>query len=572
MNRILRIALFAAAGLAVLLVLGLGAALVFINPNDFKPGIEAMVLKATGKPLSLQGELSLSVFPDLEVKAGPAELHDNDSFGPDPFVRVEKFSASVAVMPLLSGRAEIDAVNISGVRIKLAIDKDGKANWTMPGKTGTSPQDAPKDSGTKAASPDLSALALDSLVIADAAVTYTDMRSGESARISVPELTIDSLRIGQKTTLNLEAACADVLPQPVALALRASFILPASVDQGLPFNAEGTLDATPYSFKGVFALPQTSRAQLVSLKGEIAVGDLDVDRYLPAGNRGKTASATGKKPDGKPEANQDETVRQFLNNAILDLYITVKSVTAAKIPIRDIKAGIKTDQGVLTVKPVTMTLADGPVTTEATLDARGTDIRSRLTGDWKQAKIGDLLRAATGKTPATGNLDASWTLNATGTAWPSAAKTLNGKLAANFGNGTIPAFKLIPSGIPNLPAKTIDLTNVRASGTWNVAKGIAQNSDLLVQAAGLKATGGGQINIPTETLHYTISVDLPTFPELPSLTVLPVVISGPLASPSYGIDQPKLLRDTAKSLINPAAKTGQELNKVGDKLGRLLSR
>ena len=572
MNRTIRITLIAAAGLVLALALAVAAALVFIDPNDFKPKIESMVLEATGKPLSLEGKLSLSLFPNLSVTAGPAELRDGESFGPDPFARVEAFSAAVALTPLFSGKAEIDSVSISGLRLKLAVDKDGKANWSMPEKSDEKTPDTPRDAGAKPASPNLADLALDSFAIHDAAVVYMDMRSGESMRLSVPKFTLDSLRAGQKTTLNLEAVYAGSLPEPVKLGMRAGFVIPRSIDQGLTFDTEGTLDTTPFSFKGTVALPQTSETQLISLKGEAAVGDIDADKYIPAGKQGKAASSPDKKAGKARETGSDESVRQFLNEFILDLYITVKSVTVAKVPFANITAGIKADQGVLTVKPVTMTLAEGPVTIEATLDAREKDIRGRLTGDWKRARIGSFLHAALGKTPATGELDASWSLNATGTAPTTAMATLNGKLAANLTNGTIPGFALIPPGTSNLPAKIMDLTNVRASGTWDVAKGIARNNDLLVSAAGLKASGSGQINIPAQTLQYAITVDLPTLPELPHLTVLPVVISGPLSSPSYGIDQPKLLRDTAKSLIDPGSKTGRELNKIGGALGRMLTR
>ncbi|SBV97728.1 exported hypothetical protein [uncultured delta proteobacterium] len=582
MKRRTRIALIIAAAVVVIFVVGIGLAVTFINPNAFKPEIEAAALQATGKELSLQGDLSLSFFPGLRLEAGPAELKDSPSFGSESFARVEKISASVDLLPLFSGRAEVRAITISGLRLKLAVNDKGAVNWAMPQKPKAAtdpapkpaPEPSPKPGGGKSAQAALSAIALDSLVIEDTLVVYTDMRSKDSMRVAVPSFTLNSLKVGQKTTMKAEVAYTGPLARPVTLALDADFVLPASFVEGLTFNAKGKLDDTPFSCSGTAALPETADGQLFSLKSDITVGALDLDKYTAAMGSAKQAppaaqkDATREKTGGKAPSG-DEGLRTLLRTIFLDLRIAMESLTVAKVPVKNIKASIKSDQGLLVAKPVTMTVAEGPVTLEASVDARGKDIRSRVTGDWKAAKVGSLLQAATGKTSLTGDLDASWGLNLTGTAWPEAAKTLEGKASANFTNGAMQGFKLIPSGIPGLPAHTMNLTNLRGSGTWNIAKGVAHNNDLIAKAVGLDAVGTGKIDIPDQSLFYNVTVELPTLPELPNLTVLPVVISGKFDSVSYGIDQPALLRDTAKSILDPTTKAGQGIQRgIGKIFGR----
>lgn len=586
MKRRTRIALIAAAAVVVVCILGIGLAVTFIDPNSFKPEIEAAALRATGKELSLQGDLSLSVFPSLRLEAGPAELKDDPSFGSESFARVEKISASVELLPLFSGRAEVRAIAISGLRLKLAVNDKGGVNWAMPQKPKAAPDPtakpapepapgaAAKPGGGKSAQAALSAIALDSLVIEDTLVVYTDMRSKDSTRLAVPSFTLKSLKVGQKTTLAAEVAYTGPLARPVTLALDADFVLPASFIEGLTFNAKGKLDDTPFSCSGTAALPETAEGQLFSLKSDITVGALNLDKYTAAMGGAKQTPPAGQKDAAREKAggkapSGDESLQALLRGLFLDLRIAMESLTVAKVPVKDIKASIKSDQGLLVAKPVTMTVAEGPVNVEASVDARGKGIRSRVTGDWKAAKVGNLLQAATGKASLTGDLDASWGLNLTGTAWPEAAKTLEGKASATFTNGAMQGFRLIPSGVPGLPAHTMNLTNLRGSGTWNIAKGVAHNNDLLVKAVGLDAAGTGKVDIPDQSLFYNVTVELPTLPELPNLTVLPVVISGKFDSVSYGIDQPALLRDTAKSILDPSTKAGQEIQRG---LGKLFGR
>ena len=586
MTRTARIVLASVAGFVLLLAIGVGILFAVVDPNDFKPKIEEAVLAATGKTLALQGDLSLSVFPSLSLEAGPAELRDGADSTAPPFARVAKISASVELLPLFSGRAEVKSLAVSGLHCNLAVDAKGVPNWIMPGKTpGQTPAEqpvspAPAGSGQPKTG-GLAAIALDSLKVSDIVIRYTDARTQSGLEFTIAAMELDSLRVGKKTTLRLEAAYAGATAKPIALDLTADFTLPASFAQGVLFNAAGKVDATSFTCTGTANLPQTPEKQLFSLKGDLDIGSIDIDAYLPSGSAAKQngarsadRNASGREADKAqtPEGGNAEKVRNLLYAIFLDLRITAQSVTVAKVPFTDIKATVKADRGHLTVKPVTLNAAGAPMSIEASVDAREDTIRSRLTGDWRKADVGGLLRTVTGKAPLTGVLDLAWVLNLAGADWPAAATTLGGKVTANLSNGTVPAFKLIPAGIPGLPARTLDLTNVHGGGTWNITNGIAQNNDLSLKAAGLSAAGKGKVDIPAQTCHYNVSVDIPTIPELPDLTILPVVISGPLSSPSYGIDQPALLRDTARSILNPAAKTGQGLQRAGEKLGKFLTR
>lgn len=564
MNRIARIAVIAGASLALLLAVLAGVALVVINPNAYKPKIEAAALKATGKTLQLQGDLSLSLFPKIHIESGPAFMADDPSFGPDPFLRVDNISASIALGPLFRGRAEIGDVEISGARVKLAVNQKGANNWTMPDESPDQSGKSPEPASAPPKKSSLSSIALDALTVTDATVVYANIPAKTDMVFSITKLALENVRVGQKSTLNLDAAIKGILPNPAPLTLAASFTLPPTPAEGSPVAAKGAFAGIPFSFEGFAALSEG-----MALKGDASFGDINLDT-LTAPPARKKATGGGGSPDGKTvAASANDNPAETLRSLFLDLHITARSVTAGNIPVRNIEATVKADRGLITAKPISCNVF-GPINAEASLDARGPAIKSRMTGKWENADLGPLLKAAGGKKPVTGTLNTAWNVNATGLAWPSAVKTLGGKVDINLSNGFVPGFQLIPAGLPGLPATSLDLADVRCSSTWNITGGIAVNNDLTLKAAALTGAGAGAIDIPAERIDYTLEMTIPTIRELPGLKILPILISGPLSSPAYRIDQAAALKQTVKSVLDPSTPVGKEVQKgLGKALQKL---
>lgn len=580
MKRFVRVALVGAGAVVLLFAAVAVAAFVVFDPNEHKEYIENLALEATGKKLSLQGDLSLAVFPGISIEAGPAELADEASFGPEPFLRVERVSASVAILPLFSGKLDVGAVSVAGARLKLAVNKAGKSNWLMEGKPFPgAPEDPTRSAASRGADgsgdsrPALARIALESLAVTDTAVAYTDMRSQKQVRLAIPELFLGPVAIGQKTSLDLKARYTGATAHPIQLSLAAAFTLPASLAETTNITADGKLDDTTFTFTGNASLPRDASGQKITVRGDLTLGDANLDRYAaPSGSSGKPAAAPPTTPASSAPRDAsdagDAALAELLRQLDLDVRIAVKSITAANIPVTAIKAALKADGGLLTVKPFSMTIADGELSGEGVVDAKGKTARVRIAGSWKGANAGKLLKAATGKERLTGVLGADWNLNASGLTVPALERTLGGKASFTLTDGALPAFQIIPKGVSGLPAKTLDIAIVRCAATWNVANGIARNDDLALKAVGLAASGSGLINIPARTINYKVAVETPGILNLPHLTVLPLAISGPLASPSYGVDQPELLRQTTRIILDPAGKAGGKLGGIGEDIGR----
>jgi len=70
MRRIFKILGYTIGTIVVLIVVVIVGVLVFVDPNDYKDRITAAVNEATGRTLTLEGDLSLKVFPRIGIGLG----------------------------------------------------------------------------------------------------------------------------------------------------------------------------------------------------------------------------------------------------------------------------------------------------------------------------------------------------------------------------------------------------------------------------------------------------------------------------------------------------------------------
>src|SRR4030095_13977481 len=116
-----------AAAAALLLVLA--ALAVFVasfDVNRFKADIVQAVQARTGRTLRFDGHLALGIFPSIRGKLPAPTL---SARGRDaPFAQFASAQASIALLPLLGGRAQIDALTVDGLRATILRQADGSPN------------------------------------------------------------------------------------------------------------------------------------------------------------------------------------------------------------------------------------------------------------------------------------------------------------------------------------------------------------------------------------------------------------------------------------------------------------
>ncbi len=119
-------------GLAGLIVIVIGIALLvpqFLDFNQYKPEIAAQVKAATGRDLTIDGDISLTVLPSLALVVADVRLANAPGGVAENMARVREAQVDVALLPLLRGRYEVKRVRLVDPEIALEVLPDGRANW-----------------------------------------------------------------------------------------------------------------------------------------------------------------------------------------------------------------------------------------------------------------------------------------------------------------------------------------------------------------------------------------------------------------------------------------------------------
>lgn len=264
MGKFIKIFLVLAGGL---LLLGLAAVLILpkvIDVQKYKPMILEKVSAATGRQVSLGGDLRLSLFPWVGVSFSDFRLGSPEGFASREFVAVKSFEAHVKLMPLLSQEVQVESFIVDGLEVYLEKQKDGRGNWQdLGGSSGKGATPAAAAAEGEPAQLGLKSIEVTSFIIRDARLSYVDQQLGLHREIS--GLTL------QLTDVNLD--------RPVAVALQA-------VVDGKPLAVKGSvgpLGATPG--EGILPLDLTIGALdqfSATIKGQVEnpAADLSFDLAL----------------------------------------------------------------------------------------------------------------------------------------------------------------------------------------------------------------------------------------------------------------------------------------------------
>jgi AsmA protein len=133
--RILKWISWAFAALVVLAVLALAVLVWVVDPNRFKPRIEAEVKKATGRDFALVGDIQVGFYPWLALRTGPGQFDNPAGFPAEPMVSWQSAQLGAKLFPLLRGELVVDRVRLRGADVRLVRRADGSANWQGIGST-----------------------------------------------------------------------------------------------------------------------------------------------------------------------------------------------------------------------------------------------------------------------------------------------------------------------------------------------------------------------------------------------------------------------------------------------------
>ncbi len=194
---------------AALTLAGLGAwyAASSIKPAQLTQLLSSTVKDATGRELKIAGPVSLTIFPSIGVKAEQVSLSNATWASDSEMLSLKRIELEVKLFPLLTGNVEIDSINLVGLEAHLQTNKAGQNNWDlMPAVSTANSNGAPSSSSSQAASDDGSLVAIQTVHVSDARITYQNGTSPLKT-IEVPKLSL--MGEGGKTTILLDLQYAN---------------------------------------------------------------------------------------------------------------------------------------------------------------------------------------------------------------------------------------------------------------------------------------------------------------------------------------------------------------------------
>jgi len=178
-------------------------ALLNIDLNDYKQQIETAAADATGRQLSLEGDVSIawSLIPTLTVKQA---RFANAKWGTAPdMVSFGEFEVRLALYPLIKRKVEVTKVMLNKPQILIETNAKGVGNWVF------EQQAKPAETEIESASP-IQSVIVNELDIEQAQIHYIDGVTGEKKQFEIDTLTIDVANAVDPIDLLLKAVIDEI--------------------------------------------------------------------------------------------------------------------------------------------------------------------------------------------------------------------------------------------------------------------------------------------------------------------------------------------------------------------------
>jgi AsmA protein len=254
-------------------------AIPFLIPTEtWKSQIEQRASAATGRKLTIDGPVRLSLLPSVALVASDVALSNAPGARDPAMVTLAKLEIAVRLMPLLSGELAIDRFVIEKPVIHLEVDRQGKANWDFASASAAPPSTPTAPSSSRAPARNTAQnIALGDVRLSDGIVTYTDARtdshyevSAINAAVDLPDLDHPFKVDGSFVWNNEKVGLTGEVTVPKALLNGGRSNLGVAIHSN-PLTAEikGTATATtPAKFDGTLDLSSPSVRNLAAWMGK----------------------------------------------------------------------------------------------------------------------------------------------------------------------------------------------------------------------------------------------------------------------------------------------------------------
>jgi AsmA protein len=562
--KILKYGLYAIAGILTLLIIGIAALVATFDPNKYKGELARVVKEKTGRTLTVEGKISLSVFPSIGVDVGKTSLSERNS--DRTFAKIDAVKVSLAVAPLLSRQVVVDRVVLSGLDVDLVQDKNGKTNFAdLTGAGGSpAPVKTPEAKGAPKAAPVQIDIA--GVEVRSSSATWRDEATGSRYRATIDMLETGRIASGVPGKLSFAARVEANEPRAdyqvnLSGQYRLNFEKQTFALSGMELKVSDASDAKkpPLSLKGDVEFDASPQA----IRFTLAADQMNLDRYLPPPAKEPAATPKGAPAPQKPEEPIDLSGLKGLS---LKGDLKIGQLIASNVKLENVHLGVKAAGGRVDAEPLTADLYQGKLNGAASVNANTN--RFALKADLAGVAVGPLLKDALNNDMLEGKGNVALDVQTGGNTVTAMKKELAGSAKLSLKDGGLKGVNLddIIRKLRKQPASSssqrTDLSELTAS--FVIKNGVAHNDDLSGKSPLLRISGAGNVDIGANAIDYLAKASVVAsssgqggkdVADLNGITV-PVKISGPLDAPQIVPD----LRAAASSVVK------QQAGKVEDKL------
>lgn len=574
--------------LLVVVVAGLSALILLVNPNDFRAYMVQQVAARSGYQLKIEGPLRWHVWPQLSILSGRMSLTAPGAS--QPVVSAENMRLDVALYPLLSHQLRVNQVMLKDAVLQLIPQSAAQQQADSP----VAPAGSRSSSPT---SPDWS-FDIGKLQIVDSVLVFQRLNDEQ---ITVRDINLNMEQdVGKNAHLELSSRL-NRDQRDLTFSLEANIDIsdyPNQLDAQVPainYQLQGAgLPAEGIKGRGQLQLRWQEREERQKLSLNIAQltandSDLQGDISYTFGEVGELVAhlqsqqlnvdnlfihhaddeveSVASNPQRPVIAEHPQPDYQILRNTQADVHISANSIRWRGLHITGLQTDLTNNQGMLTIAQLSGQLGPGSLSLPGSLDVRTQLPKYTFQPVLKNVEIGTVLSAFDYPEVLSGQLSLNGTL--TGNALSAAAfrRSWQGNAHINLGQARLQgmnfqqliqqAISRSTDGISILDSddNTTALESLTAQVLLN--NGNLKLNAMTGQSRMLSLTGSGSLNLLRQVCDVEFLIRINdgwqgSNNKLISLlknTPIPLQIYGPWQQLSYRLPIEKILRDLLQSEV-----------------------
>ena len=418
--------------LLVVLVAGLSALVLLVNPNDFRAYMVRQVEARSGYELKLDGPLRWHVWPQLSILSGRMSLTAPGAS--QPLVSADNMRLDVALIPLFSHQLQVDQVMLKGAVIQLTPQTEAvrKADAPVAPRENTLP-DEPSDTGW---SFDIGNLKVaDSVLVfqheGDEQVTVRNINlkmEQDANHIATVEFSgrVNRDQRDLNLSMNANVNASDYPHRLTADVQQLNWQLTGADLPTAGITGQGTLQAVWHEENKQLELNALNlQANDSTLKGQASVSlaekpkwvfdlqfdKLNLENLLPPqpnaaadGDVAQTGQSQAAKPRPVISSNLDQPNYNGLRGFTADILLKANSVRWRGIDFTDVSSQMFNHNGLLVISELSGKMGAGNMSLPGTLDVRKDVASAEFQPRLDNIEIGAILKAFNYPIDLTGQL------------------------------------------------------------------------------------------------------------------------------------------------------------------------